>query len=148
MKKITTIGFSKKSLETFVELLKSEKVNCLVDTRLNNTSQLSGFAKKDDLKYILETFLDIKYIHRTDLAPSKEILSDYKSKIITWEEYTERYLALLKTRKIEEKIDDMFQYGNNICFLCSEHKPYQCHRSLLAAYIKEFEKSVEIIDLF
>lgn len=44
--KICTIGFSKKSLRKFVELLKQENVHTVIDTRLHNTSQLSGYAKK------------------------------------------------------------------------------------------------------
>ncbi len=62
---ICTIGFSKKTLKSFVELLKKSNVNRLVDTRLNNTSQLSGFAKKNDLEYVM-SLVGISYTH--DLA--------------------------------------------------------------------------------
>lgn len=148
MEKITTIGFSKKSLKKFSKLLKDENVTCLLDTRLNNTSQLSGFAKKDDLRYILEEFLEIKYIHRIDLAPTQDILSDYKSKLITWDEYRKRYLDLLKSRKVEENLDEIFQYGKTVCLLCSEHKPHNCHRSILAEYIKKYRENVEITHLY
>ncbi|WP_330501605.1 DUF488 domain-containing protein [Peribacillus frigoritolerans] len=148
MERMSTIGFSKKSLRAFSELLINSGVTCLIDTRLNNTSQLSGFAKKDDLKYILEEFLNIEYIHRVDLAPTQDILSDFKSKLITWDEYTQRYLSLLKTRKIEKNLDDIFNNHQNVCFLCSEHKPHHCHRSLLVNYIKEYKKNVEIIHLY
>ncbi|MFC6602081.1 hypothetical protein ACFQDF_11660 [Ectobacillus funiculus] len=46
MTKIATIGFSKKNLRKFLGFLKDAEVTCLVDTRLNNTSQLSGLRKK------------------------------------------------------------------------------------------------------
>ena len=57
-----TIGFAKKSLRQFVELLKKSNVQHLVDTRLNNTSQLSGFAKKNDLEFVLN-LVGISYTH-------------------------------------------------------------------------------------
>ncbi|GAA3321027.1 hypothetical protein GCM10020331_034440 [Ectobacillus funiculus] len=60
--------------------MKDAEVTCLVDTRLNNTSQLSGFCEKDDLQFILEELVGIRYIHRLDLAPTQDILSDFKAK--------------------------------------------------------------------
>lgn len=148
MIQVTTIGFSKKTLKKFVELLKSAGVTCLVDTRLNNTSQLSGFAKKDDLRFILEELVGIRYIHQLELAPTQDILSDFKAKKITWEEYTERYLKLLRERDIEKKIDELISENQVICFLCSEHKPHNCHRSLLTQYIKEYRGDIEEIHLY
>jgi uncharacterized protein (DUF488 family) len=147
MATIATIGFAKKSLENFLELLRNEKVSCLIDTRLNNTSQLSGFAKKRDLEYILERFANIKYIHRVDLAPTKDILSDFKSNNITWDEYREKYLHLLKKREIEKDINQLFAENETICFLCSEHKHHNCHRSLLAEYIKVYKDDINIVHL-
>ncbi|GAE94613.1 hypothetical protein JCM21714_3788 [Gracilibacillus boraciitolerans JCM 21714] len=147
MAKIVTIGFAQKSLQHFLELLRSEKVTCLIDTRLNNTSQLSGFAKKKDLKFILEEFMNIKYIHRVDMAPTKDILKDFKNNKITWNEYTKKYLALLEEREIKNNIDDLFTTSDTVCFLCSEHNHTHCHRSLLSEYIKENFANVEIIHL-
>ena len=43
--KLYTIGFTRKSAETFFTQLKTSGVRTLIDTRLNNRSQLSGFAK-------------------------------------------------------------------------------------------------------
>lgn len=44
--KIYTIGFTKKGAERFFTLLKKNAVKTLIDVRLNNVSQLAGFAKK------------------------------------------------------------------------------------------------------
>lgn len=43
-----TIGFTKKSAEHFFELLKKYHVKKIIDIRINNTSQLAGFAKGVD----------------------------------------------------------------------------------------------------
>lgn len=49
--KIFTIGFTEKKAERFFSLIKVSGAKRIVDVRLNNISQLSGFAKKDDLKF-------------------------------------------------------------------------------------------------
>ncbi|KMK90760.1 DUF488 family protein [Rossellomorea marisflavi] len=142
--KVTTIGFSKKSLEQFVNLLKEAEVDCLIDTRLNNTSQLSGFAKKNDLKFILENFLNINYLHDKELAPSSEILTDYKKKLMSWEDYKVSYTNLLLQRKVQNRVDELLSLGKTICFLCSEHQPEQCHRSVLVDFIKQYNKQIVV----
>lgn len=130
-----TIGFTKKSAEQFFELLKKNKVNKLVDIRISNSSQLAGFAKGNDLKYFVKTICGIDYKHITDFAPTKDLLDKWRKEEITWNQYTEVYINLLKDRGILKK------YGinifNNTCFLCSEETPELCHRRLLVEYFKE-----------
>lgn len=46
---MTTIGFAKKSAQRFFELLREAGVKRILDVRLNNASQLAGFAKRTDL---------------------------------------------------------------------------------------------------
>ncbi|WP_413480779.1 DUF488 family protein [Carnobacterium maltaromaticum] len=143
---IYTIGFSKKKLENFIDLLKKNNVNLLIDTRLNNTSQLSGFSKRDDLQFILKTF-SIVYTHRIDLAPTDEILKKYKKKEMAWPEYEKRYLELLKNREILVVFKELIK-ENNICFLCSESEAENCHRKLLVEYLKQnIDLNIEIIHL-
>lgn len=132
---ICTIGFSKKSLKTFIQLLKNAGVTKLVDTRLNNTSQLSGFAKKNDLAYIME-LVGIQYVHEPRMAPTDDILRKYKKKEMDWHEYEKAYIELLEERQI---LDFAIPQMSNevVCFLCSEDKPHHCHRRLLAEYIQK-----------
>ena len=61
--RIFTIGFTRKSAETFFTQLKESGVRMLIDTRLNNRSQLSGFAKQNDLQYFLREVGKIDYLH-------------------------------------------------------------------------------------
>ena len=83
MIRLFTIGFTRKSAAKFFEGLKKAGVRKLIDTRLNNTSQLSGFAKQDDLKYFLDQICGIEYSHDLSLAPTKDILDGYKKKQIS-----------------------------------------------------------------
>lgn len=130
-----TIGFTKKSAEHFFELLKSNDVKRLVDVRINNTSQLAGFAKGKDLAYFVKQICGISYDHITDFAPTKELLDQWHDKHVTWQEYEKIYRSLLTQRKIANiySLDEF----DGACFLCSEETPELCHRRLLVEYMSE-----------
>ena len=144
--KVFSIGFSKKSCEYFFQLLTKNNVKRIVDTRINNKSQLAGFTKYPDLEYIAKLH-NINYLYRADMAPSPDLLKRYRNKEIkmTWEEYTKEYLALIKERRVVEEIN-IKKFDNN-CFLCSEVKAEECHRSLLLKKIKDRFNSIEITHL-
>lgn len=142
---IYTIGFTKKSAKDFFKKLIENKVKTVIDIRLNNTSQLAGYAKKDDLIYFLKEICNINYIHKPEFAPSEEILKNYKNKKIDWQEYEKQYIQLLKDRKILEKID--INEFVNVCLLCSESKPEKCHRRLFADFLSKNFSNVVVIHL-
>ena len=141
-----TIGFTKKSAEQFFELLKSHHVQTLVDVRISNSSQLAGFAKGSDLIYFLKQIADIRYRHIEDFAPTKELLSDYRAGKVDWSEYVKIYTHLLDCRCINRR----YQVADfdGCCFLCSEETPEQCHRRLLAEYLRQQDpENVKIVHL-
>ena len=125
--KIFTIGYTQKSAEEFFDLLIANKVECLIDVRLNNSSQLAAFTKHRDLEYFLKVIANINYIHDVKYAPTKDILDDYKKSKISWQAYEVQY--------------------SNICFLCSEFASKQCHRRILAEYLKSILNDIEVIHL-
>ena len=134
--KIFTIGFTKKSAETFFTRLQKAGVKRLVDVRLNNVSQLAGFTKRDDLRYFTKAICAIDYVYLPELAPTAEILDPYKKvKNGDWDLYERQFLDLMRVRRIEEKIPHELVDGG--CLLCSEEKPHHCHRRLVAEYLKE-----------
>ncbi|MGD9159887.1 MAG: DUF488 domain-containing protein [Desulfobacteraceae bacterium] len=137
-----TIGFTKKNAKTFFSKLRNAGVTNLIDIRLNNVSQLAGFAKRDDLIYFLKELCDCGYKHMPTFAPTKDILDAYKKKKIDWDEYVRRFSKLIKERKIEEQIT--IEELKNACFLCSEPTPEQCHRRLVSEYLKDQFGDVEI----
>jgi uncharacterized protein (DUF488 family) len=143
--KFFTIGFTKSSAESFFNRLEKAGVRCLVDIRLNNVSQLAGFAKKEDLKYFLKAICGIEYVHRPELAPTAEILDAYKKQKGDWQSYESEFLALMRSRKVEETIPRDSLDG--ACFLCSEDKPQHCHRRLVAEYLKDKWSDIEIVHL-
>lgn len=137
-----TIGFTKKSAKIFFSKLRNAGVSKLIDIRLNNVSQLAGFAKRDDLTFFLKELCDCDYKHMPDLAPTKEILDAYKKKQIDWDEYVRRFRKLIIERKIEKKITA--EELDHACFLCSEPTPEKCHRRLVSEYLKDQFDDIEI----
>jgi uncharacterized protein (DUF488 family) len=128
-----TIGFTQKSAERFFSLLQTAGVERVIDTRLNNRSQLAGFSKAEDLPYFLHAIASIGYTHAPEMAPTQAMLNRYKKDKVLWATYEREYLALLEERRLADSIDP--NGLNNACLLCSEAKPTHCHRRLLAEYI-------------
>lgn len=145
MIKLYTIGFTSKSAEKFFNLLRNAGVTKIIDTRINNVSQLAGFAKGSDLKFFAKEIGNMSYEHNIDFAPTKELLSRYRDKKMTWLEYETEYLNLLDMRKVAQKIETEKLHKH--CLLCSEHTPEKCDRRLLAEYLKHIKGNIEIIHL-
>lgn len=145
MIKLFTIGFTGKSAEKFFNLLRNNSIKKIVDTRINNVSQLSGFAKAPDLEFFADEIGKMSYDHNIDFAPTKELLSNYRNKKINWLEYEIEYLNLLDIRKVAQKTNIDLLHEN--CLLCSEHTPEKCHRRLLAEYLQKVRNDIEIIHL-
>lgn len=132
---IYTIGFTQKKAETFFQFLKQSEVKTLIDVRLNNVSQLAGFAKRDDLKFFLRELCGAEYVHMPELAPTKEILNPYKKGDMSWEKYEDQFMNLMAKRNIERLVNpSVLDHG---CLLCSEHEPHLCHRRLVVEYLND-----------
>jgi uncharacterized protein (DUF488 family) len=142
---IYTIGFAEKTAKEFFTKLKDAGVKTVIDIRLNNKSQLAGFTKEQDLPYFLEEIAGIKYVHKSELAPTKDILDAYKKKEIDWSEYEKRFRQLLIERHVENTVTP--QLMDKSCLLCSEPKPEKCHRRITAEYLREVWRDVKIVHL-
>jgi uncharacterized protein (DUF488 family) len=145
--KVHTIGFTKKNAMTFFGFLKTAGVKSLIDVRLNNVSQLAGFAKRDDLKFFLRELCQAEYVHSPDLAPTKEILNAYKKGDISWNAYEDKFFDLMVRRNVERIITQDFLSGG--CLLCSEHEPHYCHRRLVVEYLNQHSgMNLEVVHLY
>lgn len=145
--KLYTIGFTQKRVETFFDLLRQNGVQRLIDIRVSPDGQLSGFAKRDDLPYLLDRLADgCEYVHLPELAPTKEILKDYRSDQ-DWSRYVARFEVLMDERCIPDALDrDAFEAAA-ACLLCSESTPERCHRRLVAERLARHWPNVEVIHL-
>jgi uncharacterized protein (DUF488 family) len=142
MPSIYTIGYTQKTLERFIRLLQGAGVDAVVDIRLRNTSQLAGFAKRDDLAFLLREGFGIEYEHRPDLAPTSEILDAYRTEG-DWAAYEQAFLGLLAERDAQSIGRELLGRYHSPCLLCSEAVPDNCHRRLVAEWWIEYLPGLE-----
>lgn len=142
---VFTIGFTKTTAENFFTRIQKANVRKVLDVRLNNVSQLAGFAKKDDLRYFLKAIGGIDYAHEPKLAPTQEMLDAYKKDGGDWSDYEKRFLALMAERRIEDTVTRSVLDG--ACLLCSENTPKHCHRRLVVEYLQKKWGGIEVAHL-
>jgi uncharacterized protein (DUF488 family) len=136
MPTLYTIGFTQLALAEFVGLLRGAGVDAVIDTRLRNTSQLAGWAKRDDLAFLLREGFGIAYEHIPLFAPSDELLDGYHADR-DWDAYVPVYRGLLAERPTLDLGRQLLERYCAPCLLCSEPTPDRCHRRLLAEYLAE-----------
>jgi hypothetical protein len=101
---------------------------------LNNSSQLAGFAKRDDLSFFLEELCGAEYLHEPLLAPTRDILDAYR-----------KGRGDGRVREALSGADagapDRGGFGQELfeeaptALLCSEAGPERCHRRLVLEYL-------------
>ena len=143
---VYSVGFTQSTAADFFGRLRDAGIQRLLDVRLNNVSQLAGFAKRDDLAFFLKELCAAEYLHEPLLAPDQEMLDAYKKQKGSWQEYEHRFMALMSHRKIEDKIGkEMFAVPTVL--LCSEHTAEHCHRRLVLEYLQDKWGNLNIVHL-
>lgn len=143
---IYTIGFTQTTAEHFFDRLKAAGIERLLDVRLNNTSQLAGFAKAQDLPYFLRELVGATYEHDPRLAPTQALLDDYKKNKGEWSTYERDFLALMAHRQIERTLLPA-QFETRTALLCSEASAEHCHRRLVCDYLAGHWREVQPVHL-
>ena len=142
---VHTLGFTKKSAEKFFTLLRNSGARRLIDVRLNNVSQLAGFAKRQDLEYFLREICGMEYLHLPILAPTQTLLDTYRKQGEGWPVYERNFLDLLREREIDRAV--LPEQIDGSVLLCSEDQPHHCHRRLVAEYLRDAWGGLEITHL-
>lgn len=143
------IGFTQKNADEFFGILKANKIDCLVDIRLNPNGQLSRFAFEKDLPFFLENLVDgCKYFHREDLAPKKELLKEVRDKESAMHKdyklFEKAFFAQLENNSHISDFVQQFGKFNNVVLLCSEPTVEKCHRRLVSEKLLEmFSKDIK-----
>lgn len=143
---IFTIGFTKKSAAEFFGTLKRAGIRRVLDVRLNNSSQLAGFTKRDDLAFFLKEICNADYVHEPMLAPTQDILDAYKKNGGSWSDYEQEFLELMKHRRIEDHLKRAF-FKTPTVLLCSEPTAECCHRRLVAEHLERTWGGIRICHL-
>lgn len=143
---IYTIGFTQKTAKQFFTILRNNNIKRLLDVRLNNVSQLAGFTKRDDLAFFLAEICRADYIHEPLLAPTQDMLDQYKKHKGPWTLYEEQFRSLMAERHIQDVLDrSMFRTPTAL--LCSEATPEHCHRRLVLEYLNGTWGDIQITHL-
>ncbi len=143
---IYTIGFTKRTAAGFFGTLKQNGIRRLLDIRLHNASQLAGFSKRDDLAFFLDAVGGIAYRHDTLLSPTADLLDAYRRKRISWDEYAERFLALIAERDVHNVLEPS-EFSQPTVLLCSELGPEKCHRRLVIEHLARHWPDVKAVHL-
>jgi len=85
---------------------------------------------------------DMDYVHVPELAPTQDILDEYRKNKGDWGVYEQKFLELMRNREIETKLNPALI--SDSCLLCSEDKPDHCHRRLVAEYLESHWGDVEV----
>lgn len=142
MIKLFNIGFTQKTAKEFFGIIKANKIDCLVDVRLNPNGQLSRFAFEKDLPFFLfELANGCKYKHRLDLAPTKELLKEVRDKSCPMSKdyklFEVAYRKQLETKSNIYNFVEEFGRYENVVLLCSEPTNEKCHRRVLSDLLME-----------
>jgi len=130
-------------IDKFIEKLKKNKINLLIDVREKAISRKKGFSKA-----ALETALteaDIQYVHMKELgSPSEDRKNLHENN--NWEEFSRRY-----SQHMEGNMASLVELckkakGKISCLMCFERKYSKCHRSLITTKMKEIS-GIEAIHL-
>ena len=143
---VYTIGFTKRTAAEFFGTLRAQGIRRLLDVRLNNSSQLAGFSKRDDLRFFLHELCDAEYLYEPQLAPSPELFAAYRKQRGTWETYEEGFLRLMAERCVQAHLDRWLFEATTV-LLCSEPVADRCHRRLVLEYLQRWWGEFRIVHL-
>ena len=118
-----TIGHSNMTQESFIEILKSFKIEILVDVRSSPYSKFVSHFNREDIKRILIK-KDIRYIFLGDYIGGKPRDKKY------YQNGNVNYRLISMSDRYSEGINKIIELNNkcNIVLMCSEEDPYNCHR--------------------
>lgn len=143
---IYTIGFTQTTAERFFGRLERARVRRVLDVRLNNRSQLAGFAKAADLPFLLDRLLGAAYEHEPLLAPTRELLAEARGARADWPRFEGRFLELMEQRRVHEVLDRSC-FRARTALLCSEAGAERCHRRLVCRHLAAHWPGIREIDL-
>lgn len=135
-KTIWTIGHSTHPIEEFVELLKSQQIEHLVDVRsLPGSRKFPQFNKENLMVSMPEN--DIQYSLIPELGGRRKKKPD--SKNTAWHNLSFRnYADYMETDEFKEGIEQLIKLAKKqrVCYMCSEAVWWRCHRSMISDYLK------------
>jgi uncharacterized protein (DUF488 family) len=129
---VYTIGHSTRTIDEFVEMLKTYGVSLLVDVRTVPRSRHNPQFNKETLPTSLKQF-SIKYIHMPEIGGLRHPKRD--SINLAWENSGFRgYADYMQTPEFNAALLKIIALAreNRLVLMCAEALPWKCHRNLLS----------------
>ena len=133
---IWTIGHSTRSMEVFVDLMKMNGIEMLVDIRSFPGSRKFPHFNKESLSHSLPA-AGIAYRHMVGLGGRRK--PDKESVNIAWRHPSFRgYADYMQTEDFKDQISILEQLALNTrtVYMCSEAPWWKCHRALVSDFLK------------
>jgi uncharacterized protein (DUF488 family) len=133
---IWTIGHSTRTLDNFIDLLKSFQIELVADIRSYPGSRRYPHFNKEALEISLPGN-NIKYINLKELGGRRKVQPD--SNNTGWRNAAFRgYADYMETESFKKGITELEQIANKkrVAYMCSEAVWWRCHRSLVSDYLK------------
>lgn len=129
-----TIGFAKRTMEQFVELLKAKGVKTLVDVRKNPRSMFKPEFNKESVRKVLKEN-GIKYVHYPELGVPEETRKEL-ARTGDYEWFFKWYDENVVTKRLAGSVDlETLSYP--IAIMCVEFDPTKCHRHRIALALEK-----------
>jgi len=108
---------------------------------IRTKSILDGASEEDGTRICVMRFVKERYGYDEwlrELAPSIELLDDYRKRKIGWRGYEKRYLQEMESRKeLIRALKQRSDGGETITLLCWEKDDRFCHRRLLKELLEQ-----------
>lgn len=131
---VLTIGHSNRSLDEFIDLLKTNGADMVVDVRKMPRSRTNPQFNIDSLPGALRQ-AGIDYMHAPGLGGLRNRAKNPNSPNAGWRNDSFRaYADYMQTPEFEEALDEMTRQTASAipALMCAEAVPWRCHRSLIA----------------
>ena len=132
-RELFTVGYEGTTIDTFIDNLQTNRIDCILDIRALPLSRKPGFSKTKLAERL--SLAGVQYIHMAELGTPKNIRDKLKSTrdYSTFFKKMEKYLAGQK-----EAIELAYNHVMNsrCCLMCFERLADYCHRKIVAEKIK------------
>lgn len=136
---INVLSAYQTTAEEFFTKLLDWKTDLVLDVRLKNTNQLSGFTKQEDLDYFTHVIAHADYVHDPEYAPSKDLLDDYLDNGLPYEDYFAQYAQEMEERGAIPAFFEKYGKYESIAIVGTATKKRHSHAEELLKLLEEAE---------
>ena len=138
--RVNTISAYETTAEAFFERLEEWKADLVLDTRLKNTNQLSGFTKRDDLAFFVERLVHARYVHDKLFAPAPTMLERYLHGNIGWDAYADAYREDMREREAVPRFFERYGEYDSVVLVGTATHARRSHVEVLKSMIEAYRE--------